>query len=129
MPKSLLDQITDHPVEALALGLLGALAYHKIYKTKKPHDPTLACFLDNISSKKGKPELISDVVKRVEECQGKRMNNNQISTTLRILQGNGGIMRDNFERVWLTDIGANTRRHPDFKKYHSHIIQNKKIAA
>lgn len=129
MPKSIMDTIIDHPVESIVIGLLGAIAVHKIYTNVKKHDPTLACFLDNVSSKKQKPQLIADVVRRVEECQGKKMNRDQITKTIQILQGNGGIIRDNNRRVWLTTVGVNTIGRPEFKQYHQHLLQNRKIAA
>jgi len=128
MPKSLIDEVLDHPIQAMAIGLLGAIAIHTIFKNEKKHERTLACFLNNLPAKQGKPVLISNVVKRVEECQGKKMNHVQVTKAVRILQGNGGLLRDSNDHIWLTAIGENTRRHPDFKKYHQHFVQNKKLS-
>lgn len=119
----------DHPVQALAVGLLGAITVHAIFKNEKKHERTLACFLNNLPAQQGRPVPISNIVKRVEKCQGKKMNHGQVNKTVRILQGNGGILRDSNNHVWLTAIGKITRSHPDFQKYHQHSGQNKKFAA
>ena len=104
-------------VDGMTSGLLSIIDTHQILKKEQDDNRVLACFLSHMPPKNTKIDLFK-VVSKVSKCQGTKINQERALEAIRILQGYGGVQRDNDNKVWLTVVGHNAVKNQLFKKYH-----------
>lgn len=105
-------------VDSMTSSMISIIGTHTILKNEQDNNRVLACFLSHMPVKDKRIEL-SKVTSMVSKCQGEKINREHALEAIRILQGHGALQRDNNDRIWLTVIGHDTRKHQLFKKYHN----------